>query len=424
MVASGFLLSTLFQDYVERNFRQSLVAIQQTLVAVSDVTADGSLVITRPLPDPRFDQPLSGRYWQINRGERVDARSRSLWDQTLAAPDSASDAAQWFAEGPNGERLWLTRRDFRLPGIADPVTVFVGADVVAMGADVDSFNAVLVWALGALGVLFLTAGFVQIRFGLRPLHRIEAMLNAIRSGKSQRLSNDFPSEIAPLVREINSLLDHNATIVERARTQAGNLAHALKTPMTILRNEADAVGGNLAGSVIEQVAGMQLHIDYHLTRARAAGSHALLGAATEIETTVAAIQRVMERLYAEKNLTLDLTAEPGLAVACEREDVEEILGNLVDNACKWARSRIEIRAYPIGGMCRLSIEDDGPGINRADRTTALGRGERLDESKPGSGLGLSIVKDIVALYGGEVELSTSPLGGLAVAVTLPVITSN
>ncbi len=419
LIASGVLLSTLFQDYVERNFRQTLNTFQQTLVAVSDLSADGSLVITRPLPDPRFEQPLSGWYWQINRGEQVDARSRSLWDQILTVSPNRDDLANQTALGPDGEMLWIAQRDFRIPGVEGPVTVVVGADVTTMRTDISSFTAVLAWALGALGLLFFTAGFLQIRFGLRPLHRIEATLHAIRSGRSQRLADDFPSEIKPLAREINSLLDHNATIIDRARTQAGNLAHALKTPLTILRNEAGSAEGKLARSVNEQVSGMQLQIDHHLTRARAAGAHRVLGATTEIQASVDGIQRAMVRLYADKDLAFSVDVEAGLWVACEHEDIDEILGNLVDNACKWARSRVEIRALRESETCRLRVDDDGPGINQESRSIALDRGERLDESKPGSGLGLSIVTDIVALYGGVVELNASPLGGLAALITLP-----
>ncbi len=419
LVASGVLLSTLFQGYVERNFRQTLSTFQQTLIAVSDVSDDGSLVITRPLPDPRFEQPLSGWYWQINRGERIDARSRSLWDQILPVVPISDDQADRSAPGPDGERLWIAQRDFRIPGIAGPVTVLVGADVAAMRADVSSFTAVIAWALGALGVLFFVAGFLQVRFGLRPLHRIETTLNAIRSGKSQRLADDFPTEIEPLAREINSLLDRNATIIERARTQAGNLAHALKTPLTILRNEARAAEGNLANSVNEQVSGMQLHIDHHLTRARAAGAHRVLGATTGVRTSVDGILRAMARLYADKGLDFSVEIEAGLSLACEREDVDEILGNLVDNACKWARSQVVVGARRDAATCHLRVEDDGPGVDQENRSTALDRGQRLDESKPGSGLGLSIVTDIVALYGGAVELTASPLGGLAALITLP-----
>ena len=419
LVASGVVLATLFEDYVERNFRQTLATYQQTLVAVADVSPDGSLATTRPLPDPRFDRPLSGWYWQINRGDIVAARSRSLWDQALTAMPRTPQQVERVVEGPNGERLWIAQREFRLPGDSEPITVLVAADSATMRDDLGSFNAVLAWALGALGALYFAAGFLQIRYGLRPLRRIEATLGAIRNGTSSRLVEEFPREIEPLAHEINSLLDHNATIIERARTQVGNLAHALKTPLTILRNDAAPTKGRLAETVGEQVAAMQQHIDYHLTRARAAGAHRVLGTNTEVETSVAGILRAMARLYADKGLEFDIDIEPDLVVACEREDFDEILGNLLDNACKWSRLRVQIRATRDREHCRLRIEDDGPGINRNDRVLALGRGERLDESKPGTGLGLSIVTDIVALYGGSVELTASPLGGLAALVVLP-----
>jgi signal transduction histidine kinase len=292
-----------------------------------------------------------------------------------------------------------------------------------MDADIAAFNAALSWSLAVLGLVLVIAVFAQVRYGLRPLARIEAALGAIRSGSAHHLEGEFPSEINPLATEINALLEQNATVLKRARTHVGNLAHALKTPLAVLGNEAAGAEGSLAETAVRQMAVMQRHIDHHLSRARTAAARNLLGARTEVMPAAESLGRTLKRIHAERRLDIALDIGPGAAFGGERQDLEEMLGNLMDNACKWAKAEVRVGAAVKDGLLRLSVEDDGPGLAADARDAVLKPGERLDESVPGAGLGLAIVRDIADLYGGAIALEDSELGGLKVALTLPAANS-
>lgn len=421
LIASGFLLSALYNDYVERNFDASLNGILEALVAVSDVEADKSVRLAQTPPGPRFEQPYSGWYWQVANEEGPILRSRSLWDQVLETrPQGArEDVVRFEIPGPEGATLRVVQRAIRLPGSEQAYLYAVAADVAVMAADIESFNTMLGWSLGALGLGLVVAVFLQVRYGLGPLRRIEAALGAIRSGLARRLEEDFPSEINPLASEINALLEHNAAVLERARTHVGNLAHSLKTPLAVLRNDAAKADGPLAESVARQAALMQRNIDHHLTRARTAAARDVLGARTEVGPTAESLRRMLTRHHAERAIRIELEVGEGVAFRGERQDLEEMLGNLMDNACKWAKSRVRVSAVGGHDTLRLSVEDDGPGLAPGAREAALNRGERLDESVPGSGLGLAIVRDIADLYGGEIALEEASLGGLKATLVLP-----
>ncbi|MEE9250830.1 MAG: ATP-binding protein [Alphaproteobacteria bacterium] len=420
LIVSGFLLSALYNDYVERNFDSRLNAILEAIVAVSDVEADKSIRLTQT-PPGRLAQPFSGWYWQIADEKGPILRSRSLWDQVLETrPQGArEDVLRFETPGPEGATLRAVQRAIRLPGSEQTYFYAVAADVAVMGADIESFNTALGWSLGALGLGLVVAVFLQVRYGLRPLRRIEASLGAIRSGLARRLEEDFPSEINPLAKEINALLEHNASLLERARTHVGNLAHSLKTPLAVLRNDAANADGPLAESVARQAAVMQRNIDHHLTRARTAAARDVLGARTEVGPTAEDLRRMLTRHHAERAIRIELEVGEGVAFRGERQDLEEMLGNLMDNACKWAKSQVRVSAVSAHDTLRLSVEDDGPGLAPGARDAALNRGERLDESVPGSGLGLAIVRDIADLYGGEIALEEASLGGLKALLILP-----
>jgi signal transduction histidine kinase len=292
-----------------------------------------------------------------------------------------------------------------------------------MDADIAAFNAALSWSLAALGLVLVIAVFVQVRYGLRPLARIEAALGAIRSGSAYHLEGEFPSEINPLATEINALLEQNAAVLKRARTHVGNLAHALKTPLAVLGNEAAGAEGSLAETALRQAAVMQRHIDHHLSRARTAAARNVLGGRTEVMPAAESLGRTLKRIHAERRLDIAFDIGPGAAFGGERQDLEEMLGNLMDNACKWAKAEVRVGAAVKDGLLRLRVEDDGPGLAKEARDAVLKPGERLDESVPGAGLGLAIVRDIADLYGGAIALEDSDLGGLRVALTLPAANS-
>jgi signal transduction histidine kinase len=274
-------------------------------------------------------------------------------------------------------------------------------------------------------VLLLTTMF-QVRFGLAPLKRISESLAAIRAGTAERLAGHFPVEIEPLARETNALIDANREVVERARTHVGNLAHALKTPLSVMMNEAARGDDTLAAKVREQAGIMRDQVARHLDRARIAARATVVGSVTDVLPVATGLTRTMEKIYHQRGIAIDLDASQGVRFRGERQDLEEMLGNLVDNACKWAQARVSVEVTPerAGGappkaMLRIVVDDDGPGLSPAEREQVARRGQRLDESKPGSGLGLSIVLELATLYGGELTLSTAPIGGLRAELVLP-----
>ncbi len=421
LIAGGVLLSSLFRDAVETAFDDRLLALLESLLAATEVDPETGIELTRPLGDPRFEQTYSGFYWQID-GPAASLRSRSLFDQALVLPRRESGISAFTSSdpGPNGETLRIVTRDIARPGFERRFNYTVAANIQAVEAQITRFNGTLVWSLGVLVIGLLAAMLVQIRFGLQPLRRLRGDLVDIRHGKADRLVGRYPAEIAPLAAELNALIAHSAAVVERARTQAGNLAHALKTPLSVMANETTAAQGPLADAVARQVTAMRKQIDHHLARAQAAASANVLGARTPAAEVIEDLRRTLERIHAARNITIE-TVRPGdAAFRGDRQDLEEMVGNLADNACKWARTKVRIIVSRRHDQIEILVEDDGPGLAEDQRVQMLQRGARLDESVPGSGLGLAIVQDIAALYGGDLALGAAPSGGLQARLRLPL----
>ena len=418
--AGGYALSALFGNTVERNFDARLGVLLEGVVAGSELNAGGELELRPQLGEPRFEQPLSGWYWQIGDGVRVLRRSSSLWDATLPAALAPGQlAAARDVAGPEGQPLRLLVRAIILPGADAPLLYAVAGDRREIELDRQNFNRLLSLALGVLFVGVIGAVLVQVRFGLEPLRRMGRALGAIRGGASARLEGDFSAEIEPLATELNALLDHNEALVERARTHVGNLAHGLKTPLSVLTNEARRSEGPLAELVGRQVALMRRQVDHHLARARAIATGSILGARTEVLPVLGDLERTLDRIYADKALAIEIACPPGLAFRGARQDLEEMLGNLLDNACKWAAAKVTVRAESAGEHVQIAIEDDGPGLPAPRRAEVLERGRRLDEQMPGTGLGLAIVADLAQLYGGRLVLDTAAGSGLQALLFLP-----
>jgi signal transduction histidine kinase len=305
--------------------------------------------------------------------------------------------------------------------------VAVAGDAAEIDEETRSFDGALVITFGALGIVLLLTTTFQVRFGLAPLKRISSGLAAIRSGAAERLEENFPVEIAPLARETNDLIDANREIVTRARTHVGNLAHALKTPISVMLNEASSHGGDpFALKIREQTEIMRDQVARHLERARLAARVAVIGTVTDVRTVVTALARTMEKIHLARGIAIDIDAPEGVLFRGEQQDLEEIVGNLVDNACKWAQARVAIEVFSerrAAGderrMVRILVDDDGPGLSPQQREQVARRGRRLDETKPGSGLGLSIVVELASLYGGGLSLGTAPIGGLRADLVLP-----
>ncbi len=438
ILVAGWGLGNLFRQHVEAQFHAELRTHLDHLTAQITLDDQGRAQLALPLSDPRFGRPYSGYYWQVDTaGSGATAakallRSRSLWDTALAVqPDALveGDVHVHPVAGPQNKRLSVVERMVRMDDSPDgkphSLRLLVAADADLMEGPVRRFNGALWLALGVLGAGLVLAAVVQVSVGLSPLRSLRTALARVRGGETQRLDGDFPVEVMPLVEEFNTVLAHNADVVERARTHAGNLAHALKTPLSVLANAAQAPqqqDPELARLVLEQIGLARRQVDYHLARAQAAAAIRVPGAKTVLPPVVEGLVRVMQRIHAERDISITLpSGAPELAFRGETQDLHEMLGNLLDNACKWAAHRVEIRALADGGMLTITLDDDGPGLNAQQRDVVMHRGVRADEQVPGSGLGLAIVDDLARLYGGRIELLVSPLGGLRAALTLPAM---
>jgi signal transduction histidine kinase len=428
LVAGGLALSGIFQASVERGFDARLEVYLESLIAVSRADSTGKIVLVRALGDPRFLEPFSGWYWEIAGSQGALLRSRSLWDTTLVATpptdvagDKAGSLVTFHVKGPNGRTLRAAERDISLPGDPQRLRYVVAAEEEEIALEVRHFDAVLSWALAALGLGLVLAVLIQVQFGLTPLRRMRNALAAIRDGQADTLEGDFPSEVQPLADEVNELLVHNAEIVERARTHVGNLAHALKTPLAVLGNEAAREGGPLAESVARQTDIMRRQVDHYLSRARTAARTRVLGTGVAVLPVVEDLARTLERIHVEREIEFSIAGPVEAIFRGERQDLEEMLGNLMDNGFKWAKSRVTLAVERRGARLAVLADDDGPGLTENERRQLFQRGKRLDEAVPGTGLGLAIVRDIAELYGGSVTLDASRLGGLNVTLILPAI---
>jgi signal transduction histidine kinase len=433
LIVTGIALSSIYRQSVERGFDRRLAVYLKTLVA--DVASpDEAGEKFGDLGEPLFDLPLSGWYWQVSKlnTPRPDVRaSRSLWDGSLPhledlQIESTADASRRaYAIGPEDQRLRVVERTVDL-GDEGRYLVSVAGDPSEIDDEIRAFDKALALTFGALALVLILTTLFQVRFGLAPLKRISESLAAIRAGTAERLAGAFPDEIAPLARETNALIDANREIVERARTHVGNLAHALKTPLSVIVNEATARNDAFAGKIREQADIMRDQITRHLERARLAARATVIGSVTEISPVVTALARTMEKIHRDRGIAIDVATPEGVRFRGERQDLEEMVGNLVDNACKWAQSRVNLDVVPVRAgvgaerpLVRIVVDDDGPGLTPAEREQVGNRGRRLDETKPGSGLGLSIVVELARLYGGEVVLGTAPIGGLRAELVLP-----
>jgi signal transduction histidine kinase len=427
--AAAILLVSLYKQTLERNFDARLNVYLTSLVASSTAEETTGLKPPAYLGEPIFTIPFSGWYWQIkplDGAVRPLYVSDSLLDQQLNLPSQSGappdQSLTWrsYALGPENQRLRIIEREIRPAAKSAPYSFAVAGDAGEIDREVSQFTTMLIAALGVLGLGLVLATLFQVRFGLSPLRAIRQDLAAIRSGEAEKLEGELPDEIRPLQRELNALIQSNREIVERARTHVGNLAHALKTPLSVIRNEARSHEGPLSSKVIEQAEIMRTQITHHLDRARVAARSSVIGDVTDVEGVLHALKRTLDRIYEERGIDLEVGAPPGLRFQGEKQDFEEMVGNLLDNACKWAERRVTAQAaLAKNGNFAVIVDDDGPGLSEGDRAKAVKRGQRIDESKPGSGLGLSIVADLAHLYKGRFELEPSPEGGLRARLELP-----
>lgn len=415
---AGVFLLALFRDHVERSFESRLEVLLDALIVAAELDEDGALSVAPLSGEPRFERPFSGWYWQILGAGGIDERSRSLWDQGLALAPIGSGRLTRGITGPEAQSLRILERDITLPARTAPLRFAVAADLDSMASEIRPFTATLSIALSLLGLGLIGALALQVRYGLKPLTSVRRALLAVRDGRAERLDGDFPNEVQPLAAELNAMLEHNDALLERARRHAGNLAHALKTPLTVLTNVAADDSGPLAETVRSQAATMRRDVEHHLAHARASSGERI-GARSDVAPVLDGLKRTLDLLHAERKIKLDVAVTDRPYFRGDRQDLEEMLGNLMDNGCKWARSRVQVAATAEHGRLHLTIDDDGPGLSEERRAEALKRGRRLDEATPGDGLGLDIVYDLAQLYDGRLELDRSPLGGLRASLALP-----
>lgn len=429
LILAGWMLTALYTASLVRSFDERILVYEKTLAGVVATTAEDAAPAPDNMGEPRFGRFQSGWYWMVSdaaTGETV-AASLSLIGEMLDLPLPpssgavvTSDAADW-----SGRPLRVVaQRIFLSSGRSYNLTVT--GSLSALDDEISTFRFQVFATLAIFAFGLVMASVLQVRFGLRPLASMSRSLAAIREGRAERLEGAWPREIAPLARELNALIEANGAIVERSRSQVGNLAHALKTPLAVVLNEARAEGGTFADKVIEQVGVMRSEVERYLDRTRLAADRKIVGAKADVVRSVEGLARVMRRAHPDRVISVDVSPDVmGVAARIERRDLEEAIGNLADNACKFGREQIQIDVgIERGGdeaMVLIAIHDDGPGLPAEDFAVALGRGKRFDETVPGSGIGLAVAAEIIETYGGRISLGTPALSGLTVAVRLPMV---
>ncbi len=423
-LVSWAVLSSLLRSRVLHEFTSELDHHASELAELVEIDPIDGIVMRAPLSDSRFSDARSGYYWQVTLSDGTTLASASLGSSRLPL-DLSGDAGQPFREaevaGPSGQAMMLER----MVPVGTPsgplARVAIAIDLRLIAGYVGALEGSLAIAMACLACGLILAAVAQITFALRPLARIDTALQAIKQGHAKRMPQDLPTEVRPLIDNLNGLLDQNDAMIQRARLQAGNLAHALKTSLAHLQIEADRLADkDPSGAIIQEHCNIiRRQIDYQLARARATASRAGGNAATRIGPTIESVVAAIRRLPDNRLLEFGIDVPgPDVMVACGPEDLEEVLGNLIDNAAKWARTQVLISVTILERSLIIRIEDDGPGMPADMHERAFRPGERLDETAPGSGLGLAIARDVVDLYDGRMWIESSRFGGACVGVEL------
>ena len=419
LAGGGFALDRVLAHATTHNFAVRLPYVLPSLL-VSPETQQGEVWFSREPADQAFLEPGSGVYWQVSAPGREAFPSRSLWDRQLAYGTRHNDDAihTYNSSQFPDEKLRIVERDVKLPGSDVRWRFQVAQSRQGLDAQIAALRRTLVRSFALLGIGLLLMAAFQTFYGLRPLRRVREEIAAMRAGKANRVSDAMPNEVAPMVEELNALIEHNERQAEEARRHAGNLAHALKTPLTVIMNAATARADDLADTVIREARTMRRQVDHHLARARAVGRRGSAHSRAEVWPSLESVERAVGRLY--RHVRIDVDGPKDLVVHVERQDLDEMLGNLVENAAKYGGGSVFVTVAAQAGFVEILVEDDGTGIPENERVRIFDRGVRLDTGKPGTGLGLAIVRDVAEIYGGTVSLEESEdLGGLLVRLRLP-----
>ena len=427
LVSAGLLLSDLNEKTNFTAFDDRLNLLLETLIGASRVDSSDGITVVSTIGDPRFFQPYSGWYWQVNNGTKTLVRSRSMWDQVFTSDKRLIGGRSQFIDSVNQtnerdkfietKKLHIIERNISFPGIDSPVTFIVSGDTEEYQQNINKFDNTLSVILFILGTGLMIAVFLQVKFGLLPLNKIKASLFKVRNGDEDKLKESYPLEVQPLASEINELLDHNAKIIDRAKTHVGNLAHVLKTPLAVISNEIKTEDNIMNNQVIL----MKRHIDRYLKKAHLESVGTFSKEKINIIDLVKKMISIFKKLYPDVQINLDESVQEAFVFG-SMDDLEEVIGNIIENACKYGKNKIEVEIrISEKNNLELVISDDGLGLSQEQMNKVFARGFRIDEQKPGTGLGLNIVKDIVETYmKGKVTLSKSKLGGLEVNILLPL----
>ncbi|MCJ8157262.1 HAMP domain-containing sensor histidine kinase [Sphingomonas sp. LaA6.9] len=423
LVGGGLALDRVLTSAITRNFDAQLEYVLRSMVASAEIGPEGEMRFSRALADQRFLEPNSGLYWQVTGKGFEPFPSRSLWDRRLATGPSHtdSDAHAYDSREFPDEALRVLERDIRLPDSSILWRFQVAESRVGLDEQIAVLRRTLVRSFALLGLGLIVLAGLQTLYGLWPLNRIRQSIGEMRAGRANRVeASTMPNEVQPMVEELNALLEHNEKQAEEARRHAGNLAHALKTPLTVIMNAATAQAPDLADTVIREAATMRRQVDHHLARARAVGRRGHAHSRAEVWPSLESVERAVGRLY--PHARFDMDGPRDLSVHVERQDLDEMLGNLIENAAKYGGGSVFVTIALAGDFVEMLVEDDGPGIPEEERQRIFDRGVRLDTGKPGTGLGLAIVRDVAEIYGGSVSLEESEdLGGLLARLRLPVV---
>ena len=430
LLVGGVALDRTLTGLVERQYDDQLIVSVNAMIAAAEIDPLGDARLNRPLGDQRFLEPNSGFYWQISAQGREDFtsyslvgdQSRSLWDRTLHIRNNLTATTPVFYNSFQfaDEPLRVAQRTVQLPGSTHDWQFVVAGSRADLDGQIRRIRSILYWSFAVLGIGLFLMAMLQTWYGLGPLRRIRQAIARIRTAGANRVTDPLPQEVQPLVDELNALLAHSELQAEEARTHAGNLAHALKTPLTVITNAASAEAPDLGATVLREATVMRRQVDHHLARARAVGRRAIGLSRTNVRESAEAVEGAVARLYPQ--VRFDITGSTSAEVAIERQDLDEILGNLIENAAKYGGGSVFVTVDPDPAepLCAVWVEDDGVGIPEAERVAMFARGARLDTEKPGTGLGLAIVRDVIDIYGGKVELGESEdLGGLLAIAWLP-----
>lgn len=424
---AGFVLVGIFQAHIHKRFVKELEDHLVQLIAAVEIDESGKATIKRELSEPEFVRPVSGYYWQIEQNDLM-LRSRSLWDGKLKLPEPAplpGDFRAGTASGPNGENLVLVERAID-PQAASGATlrIAVGADSGAIDSARREFAGVVATSLAILGLLLAAATWLQVGAGLKPLDALGGRLDAVRMGAAKRVEGEYPGEVAGLVSALNRLIDTQDEETERARGNAAKLGHGLKTPLAVLAAESrvlrDRGQAASADTITDAVSSMNAHVVRTLASARAVGARGALGARTAVAPALEQLVAAMRKLARDGGPTFHLDIDDrSVAVRVDRRDIDDMLGNLIDNSRKWAKSKVHVSVRRRADQVLVTVADDGPGIPEEKFEDVLAFGTRLDLTVPGTGVGLSIVKDLVELNDGRLSLATREGGGLEAVLVLP-----